>query len=229
MKRLILLTLLCLMTGLMAAPVPKPTNKAKIEAIYGDLVDPDGKCDFQLDGTKLTIDLPGGTEYMCYEEKQNAPRLTRTVEGDFIITVKCSADLPNDAEQVEGRWAEVGCGLYIKPKDSKVQRLGLSDFIYLINNKPKHVQVVLQPISYGPSGINFEGTGNSVYVRFSRIGKHTENSYSDDGKTFIKRGWSDTDTGEPYQVGVYGCSNCTKATRAILDDFKLEFPKADKK
>lgn len=229
MNRIVLCVSLSLATGLMAAPVPKATTKVKIEAIFGNLEDPEGKCDFHIDGTKLTIDLPGGKEYMCYEKKQNAPRMTRTVAGDFIITVKCSAELPKDAKQVEGSWAEVGCGLYIKPKDEDVARLGLSDFIYESDNKPQHNQVVLYPISYGPAGQHFKGTGNSIYVRFSRIGKRIEYSASDDGKKFTLSMWSDKDNGEPYQLGVYACSNCTEKTKAVLEDFKLEIPKAEKK
>lgn len=229
MKRIVLFAFLCVAAGSVAAPVPKASTKEKMEAIFGKLEDPEGKCDFQLDGTKLTIGLPGGKEYMCYKEKQNAPRFTRTVEGDFTITVKCSAELPKGAKQADGKWAEVGCGLYIKPKEDEVERLGLSDFISEGKNGSTHNQVVLMPISYGPSGLHFKDTGNSVYVRFSRTGKRIEYSSSGDGKKFTVTMSSDKDSGEPYELGVYACSNCTEKTRAVLEDFKLELLPAKKK
>ena len=229
MKRVILFASLGLATGLAGAPVPKPTTKERIETISGKLQDPEGKCGFQLDGTKLTVDLPGGKEYMCHLGEQNVPRLTRKVEGDFIVTVKCSAALPKDAKPAEGKWAEVGCGLYIRPKVGYVNRYGLSDFIYESEKQTKHHQVVIGPISTGPSGQHYKDSTNTIYVRFSRIGQLTEYSTSADGKKFTRIFWSTTDTGEAYELGVYACSNCTTETRAVLEDFKLELIKAEKK
>ena len=57
---------LFLATVLQAAPVPKPTDRDKVEAKFGKIVDPRKDTDFKMDGDTLVVTLPGKVEKDAY-------------------------------------------------------------------------------------------------------------------------------------------------------------------
>ena len=61
------------------------------EAPWGDAVDPDGDCQFELDPRedKVRIIVPGKTHILSAEIGHvNAPRLLRDIKGDFDLIVR---------------------------------------------------------------------------------------------------------------------------------------------
>ena len=105
--------LLALPLVAVAAPVPKETEAEKIEKLFGKIEDPEKDCKFALDGTKLKITLKGGKRY-DYDldgKVKNCPRVLREVKGDFVMTAKIIARLPDKAEPGEGDYPETAAGL----------------------------------------------------------------------------------------------------------------------
>ena len=87
-------TLLLLMASpiALAAPVPAPTEKEQIAKLWGKTIAPSDDYEFKLNGKALTIRTAGVPVRGLIEGANfKAPRTTRTVTGDFEMTVKVAA------------------------------------------------------------------------------------------------------------------------------------------
>jgi RNA polymerase sigma factor (sigma-70 family) len=87
---------------------------------WGDVIDPDGDCRFDLADGRLTIVVPG-TDHVVMPErgKMNAPRVLRMVTGDFEAQVKVSLEFPTGAASVApGRnpYQDAGLLLWVDDK-----------------------------------------------------------------------------------------------------------------
>jgi regulation of enolase protein 1 (concanavalin A-like superfamily) len=85
--------------GVLAADDRKPAPAQK-EALgaWGTAVDPDGDCQFAIQGEGLTVTAPGSDHVLGVERgKMNAPRVLRAADGDFIAQVRVSVDFPEGA------------------------------------------------------------------------------------------------------------------------------------
>jgi len=110
---------------LLAAPVPKETEKQKIERLYGKMVDPKGDSKFTLDGDKLVVTLPANeTRGHDYEgdprrgtkgltKITTAPRVGQEVDGDFTATARVTITLDSKAKHIrdEYPWTFLAGGL----------------------------------------------------------------------------------------------------------------------
>jgi len=73
----------------LAAPVPKERPNERMLREFGTVVDPDKDTSFALDGSKLKISVPAGEHnFVPGKGLANAPRITRSVEGDFVALVR---------------------------------------------------------------------------------------------------------------------------------------------
>jgi hypothetical protein len=124
--------LLALAPLAVAAPVPKDTERQKIEKLYGKIVDPKGDSKFELDGSKLKITLPANevrtfsyttdpddpNNSKKYKKTNDTPRVEFTAKGDFVLTVRITTPLDADADPPVGK-GEVflGGGVQLIPKD----------------------------------------------------------------------------------------------------------------
>jgi regulation of enolase protein 1 (concanavalin A-like superfamily) len=209
-----------------AAPVPKETDKEKIEKQFGTIDDPEKDCTFALDAGKLTITMKGGKEYTWDRDEKvtNCPRLTKEVKGDFVVTAKVSAELAEKAEKAVGKWAEAGAGVIVIGDKNFARRTGMHDF-----RTDRRSLAITIPNLEGPGGLGLDSAGNGVWVRLTRKGEWLTAAFSLDGKK-----WKDTvSTGsmkdETYRVGVYGCSNSKDDTTVTVSEFGIEQPKGEKK
>ncbi len=82
---------------------------------WGNVVDPDGDSQIDLDGAKVKITVPGSPHDFAAELQQwNAPRILRSVRGDFIAEVKISGTFdPKGESTIEGRKPYNGAGLLV--------------------------------------------------------------------------------------------------------------------
>jgi regulation of enolase protein 1 (concanavalin A-like superfamily) len=103
----------------------KSTPQPSSNPIAWRKIDPDGDCEFQNVGGKLTISVPGayhdlGAERGC----MNAPRLLFDVEGDFTAQVRVSGDFqPSMDSTVSGKVPVVGAGLVLLVDEKTYARL----------------------------------------------------------------------------------------------------------
>ena len=62
---------------------------------WGEVIDPDGDCELKLQAGDLVCDVPGTLHDLNIDiEKNNAPRVVRVVDGDFVATVQGRRELP---------------------------------------------------------------------------------------------------------------------------------------
>lgn len=111
----------------LAAPVPKQTEKEKIEAKFGKIVDPKGDSKFALDGDALKITLPAnetrGHDYegdprrrpKALTKTTTAPRVEQEVDGDFTATVRVAITLDPKATPIrdEYQWTFLAGGIEV--------------------------------------------------------------------------------------------------------------------
>lgn len=64
-------------------------NGSKGLTFWGEVVDPDGDCEWKMNDGALAIEVPGTLHDLNIEiSKNNAPRVVQEVEGDFVAKVK---------------------------------------------------------------------------------------------------------------------------------------------
>jgi hypothetical protein len=224
-----------------AAPVPKPTEKDKIEAKFGKIVDPKGDSKFALDGDALKITLPAGEERRFgYTEEQkgeerrfdHTPKVTFSQTGDFILTVRVVGPTDDEAGGFDGRGsAYAGGGVLVVPKGSEGCRLGMvrglkkgdKDTTFPFESKGIYTQ------GFG-GGAHKSLTSETNWLRLTRTGKDLICEASADGKewvpmmTFLSSLGDDT-----AAVSLYAQHGSDKAHTVTFDQFSVETPKVEKK
>jgi hypothetical protein len=212
-----------------AAPVPKEREKEqkereKVERVFGPIEDPDRDCQFVLDGEKLKLTMKGGKQYDYDDKLKNCPRAVREVKGDFVVTVRASAVLPENAAPAKGDMAEAGAGLFVLGPKGEAWRSGVHDFL----GEQRHRALIL-PGTHGPAGLEMKAE-QGIFTRFSRKGDSLVQSISGDGKKWISIvTLSELKLGESLRVGIYGFANAKDDTTVYLDKFSIELPKEAKR
>ncbi len=117
---------LFLATVLQAAPVPKPTDRDKVEAKFGKIVDPRGDADFKMDGDTLVVTLPGDvrlgvssrpkdSESADYVFTRTSPAIKlKDIKGYFEIEFVITAPLSPKAGALPENDAEIHIGAGIQ-------------------------------------------------------------------------------------------------------------------
>lgn len=246
MPRSLVLLLLAPLVAI-AAPVPKQTEKEKIEAKFGKVVDPKGDSTFALDGDALKITLPAGEERtfgytgddIAHPDRSKpkkfdiAPRVECTRTGDFTLTVRVKAPLNKDAQRPKGQtWVYAGGGVLLTPKAEGggcrfgVQRIGEAD--------PRDNLFILdspRDWSNGLAGKELgKCKGEANWLRVTRKGESVTFDASADGKDWIILYECPNATpDETITVALYATHCSTKALTVTFDEFKIETPKPAKK
>lgn len=143
-----LLPLLLLPAVALAAPVPKQTEKEKIESKFGKIVDPKGDSKFALDGDKLVVTLPANesrsfgfkddpdhpNDRTKFEKFNHCPQVEFEAEGDCVITVRVTCPLDpaaGDAADGKGVFGFVGGGILARTKKGDWKSVGICRFTRL--------------------------------------------------------------------------------------------------
>jgi hypothetical protein len=206
MKAYSVLTLL--LGSLLANGGQAPKETAKVERVFGSIEDPDRDCKFELDGDKLKLTMKGGKQYDYGDDVKNCPRTLREVKGDFVVTVRSFAVLPENAEPAKGKLAEAGAGLIVLGPKGVTWRSGMHDF----RGAERNLMLSL-PGTRGPAGLEIKAPGAGVFTRFSRKGDSLDLSVSADGKN-----WSSVVTLSKLGLGgnPYGWECTVLATQKMI-------------
>jgi RNA polymerase sigma factor (sigma-70 family) len=154
---------------------------------WGDVIDPDGDCSFEIARDKLTIRLPGRDYALCIEQnRMNAPRILRDVEGDFIAQVKVSGHFPQRAKSlVPTRGPFHGAGLLLLKDDRTYLRLERAEVAFEDGNVA-YVNWEYRKdgdfARYGHAGdLPMKGPPDALWLRLERRGGTLYGSVSADG------------------------------------------------
>jgi RNA polymerase sigma factor (sigma-70 family) len=82
---------------------------------WGEVIDPDGDCSIELDRGRLTIKVPStGHGLEADPRRQNAPRVLREIEGDFIVDLEVEGTLkPGGGSTNPNSYPYLGTGLLL--------------------------------------------------------------------------------------------------------------------
>ena len=211
----------------LSAPLPKQTEQERIHQRFGTLVDPDKDCQIELvDGQILRIRVPGRAHsFHLTPEKPNAPRVLRTVAGDFVLQVRVALSYDQDATTDLSDWPGlVGAGLLIL--DGTTSRVEIRHLHERLFNNPWRISA-----EYDLRGPDVDRGGSTprpldskpVYLRMTRRGNRITADWSPDG-----RGWLpmhpnplDLPLSRQVQVGFHVIQNTKKPIVAEFDQYQI--------
>ena len=228
---------LCLILGLSlfasashAESLKHPTKPKKISG-WGKAYNPDGDCQFFTSDENLLISVPAtqGPHDLAAEIKVvNAPRVLRSVRGDFVVQVCVDGRMsPGGASTLRGRLAYNGAGLVAMVDDENVACLaravllddkkyrGYANFEMRNDADLDSIGIIQKnplPIS-GPVFLQLERRGDKISASTSHDGQQWRRV---DSKHIPAR-W-----GKELQVGVVAISTSSEEFAPRFSKFRLE-------
>ncbi len=183
-----LLALLAPSLGVSSHAEEKPAQSTI--AGWGTVTDPDKDCEYRFtaDQLKLSITVPAKAHDLSPVRGLNAPRILRSIRGDFTVQVKVTADFkPGVISTGKGRPFN-GAGLLIWENEENFLRIERN--AYWLG--PEELYCYPPLIEYWRnnehSGVSSDPTdatyfqGRSTWLKATRQGKNVSVSISHDGK-----------------------------------------------
>ncbi|MFO0956515.1 MAG: DUF1349 domain-containing protein [Isosphaeraceae bacterium] len=184
---------------------------------WGDPVDPGNDCKIQLEDKALVFQVPAGTHVLKpFPEKQNAPRVLRDIEGNFVATLKISGDFRGETANPE---AAQSAGLLLW-QDEK-------NFVRLERRTGKDGEVLA--IDYWKDGQPQEATpgtpwkGNSAWIRLTRRMDKLKAETSEDGKTWADlKNLGSVRLSSRLNLGTLVTNTAPKPANARFEEFQVK-------
>lgn len=226
-----------------AAPVPPPTEKELLAKYWGKT---EGEGEFELNRKQLTIRTVGkpahGLIGVINGAEITMPRATRTVSGDFEVSVRVAdAALPNKQSKYEGAGPGTRAGVFIMGGGYAIELYFYQYYVQVFNGvlKEEPTQCVWLDTWYprGGSGSQLRDVeaGKSTYLRITRKDKVMTVSYSSDGKEWSKPFNPQFNPQQALEfpneltAGVFFGQSTYQIASATFDGFTVEKPKQEKK
>jgi regulation of enolase protein 1 (concanavalin A-like superfamily) len=215
----------------LAAPVPKETEAEKIKRLFGTPADPEKDCKFTLDGEKLVLRTPEASHVFGFGNGiGNAPRVTRTVEGDFVATVRIRM-APPQPPQPYGPRMLFQAGLYVADSDTSFafNTRAVEDQNGTIRRTGRHGAWVSgnQQFSGSSGGGAFDP--ETTFLRVTRTGDTTQFGASADGKGWHVFAGPKVQYGDKVTLGLFAANPGGLPFAAEFDQFTVTAPPAPKK
>ncbi len=217
---LLLLPALCL-----AAPVPKTNGVKKIEDVYGTPAELSGvTCEMtRKDELKATV---GKEAAAAANESKVRALATRTVEGDFELTVRVTHSPPNAADLATGNGvATVFAGISLFAENSPKHTLTL---LHKHLKQGDTWKSGLSMNSQHPRGGSGTGRANvkledqPLYLRLTRKGDDFTSQTSTDGKKWQGFGTHKVTGFGPVVVGPVATHNTTGEYAVTFDEYVIK-------
>lgn len=223
----VLALVLALSAAVTGAPVPKATDEQRLKQLFGSAVDPDKDCRFTLDGSKLSIRVPGTPHTLASGHgRSNAPRVVRTVKGDFAAQVRVQIILPTEPKPVDGVELTVfRAGLIVWGDDRDfavfAQDLLTVNRAATRGGSPNGFREVWKDGQYQSSGKVLGGpcSERTAFYRIVRTGDRLHYSASVDGTHWHELSELRTTLPAGVEVGVYAGQSGQTAFSAEFADF----------
>jgi regulation of enolase protein 1 (concanavalin A-like superfamily) len=210
------------------APSTKEKDPKAAQALpgWGEAVDPEGDCKFDLDTAAgaLTIVVPGKTHILSAELRQmklGAPRVLADVRGDFEAKVRVVGAIKPSGAATLPRYAPYhGAGLliwqdrdnYIRLERAGGSARGKATFYanYELRKEGKLAASHGLAIPDGP-----------LFVRLQRRGPKVVGAISRDGKDWTELPPLEAELNERVKVGVLAVSSSAKPLKARLEGLRV--------
>jgi len=216
-----------------AAP-PKPVDPRRpagsVIPGWGTLIDPSGDCTFEEKNGDVTITVPPGVhDINPTKDGRNAPRVLRTVDGDFRAVVRVRGEFRPAPPAVSPQSAPFhGAGLLLFADETNLLALARNRWVRTDQDEEGWCFAPLFELfengrlltgKPGIQGTAFQGDTTALYLE--RKGDHLRGAYSHDSKTW--EGWRETTTQLPrrLQIGVVAINTASNPLAVTFDGFKL--------
>jgi regulation of enolase protein 1 (concanavalin A-like superfamily) len=214
-------TLCCLfalaLVGATAADEPDP-EPGSFRTGWDRPIDPDKDCKFRWGKGGLTIRLPGSHHDL--DQKRNAPRLLRDLEGDFVATVRVGGQFVLTGPAAAGRRTlQASAGLVLMASDKTyalLERVEHGDGKRVATNASWTLRQNGSGRGYGRSFMAKE-----KYLRLERKGDKLLASISDDGKTWSEFRSFEVKLPAKVKLGLIARTTSTSPCSPHFDRFHL--------
>ena len=201
-----------------------PSRRARGMDAWGNAVDPDGDCKFELEQSsdKIGIIVPGNTHILSAEiGRVNAPRILRDIKGDFDLSVRVAGTSHPGGKATTTVYPPYhGAGLLIWQDQENYVRLEIASDIQHGKARPyvnfEHRKAGALAIS---SGIK-NGDG-SKHLRLRRRGAEIYAAFGPDGVRWTSFPPLTARLNDRLNVGVVAINSSTKPFTAEFEGFNV--------
>jgi regulation of enolase protein 1 (concanavalin A-like superfamily) len=220
-------------TASIASNGPAPEGRdpaAREKKPWGDAVDPDGDCQFELDPgeDKVRIIVPGKTHILSAEiGRVNAPRLLRDIKGDFDLIVRVAgAGNPAGKATTTLYPPYHGAGLLIWQDQENYVRLEIATDVQHRKARP-YVNFEHRKDGTLAASSGIANTDGSSHLRLRRRGDEIYASFGPDGLHWTSFSPLTAKLNDRVNVGVSAINSSTKLMTAEFEGLEaLEIPEA---
>ncbi len=187
---------------------------------WGDAVDPDGDCKFELEPRedKVRIIVPGKTHILSAEiGRVNAPRILRDIKGDFDVTVRVAGTDHPGAKATTTLYSPYhGAGLVIWQDQENYVRLEIATDLQ--HGKPRpYVNFEYRKDGALAATSGLKNGDGSNHLRLRRRGDEIYASFGPDGVRWNSFPPLTAKLNDRLKVGVAAINSSTKTLTAELE------------
>jgi regulation of enolase protein 1 (concanavalin A-like superfamily) len=190
---------------------PQPTLQG-----WGEVIDPDGDCRISLDKDRLTIAVPGTKHDLSAETgDMRAPRVLRTIEGEFIAHVKVAGKIGHAGQRLSDRFlAYHGAGLLLWVDNRTYVRLERAAIVQRNGELIHYANLELRRDGALRSSEGMKIPDRDYYLRLERRGGRVLGSVSEDGIRWAPFKPLTADLPKDVKLGVVATNTSTESLKA---------------
>jgi regulation of enolase protein 1 (concanavalin A-like superfamily) len=207
-----------------AAKSNDPNEKGGKVTFLGEVIDPDGDCELKLQEGAVVCDVPGTLHDLNIDiSVTNAPRVVRTIDGDFVATVRVAGSFkPGPVRTGPKSVPFNGGGLVVWLDQGNYIRLERGA---MYRNKRVMGFTVFESREQGSRADAHNKGGldprQDRWLRLERRGKTISGSFSSDGKAWDELEPMELDWPSRLQAGLDAINSCGDPMSVRFYDYSL--------
>jgi regulation of enolase protein 1 (concanavalin A-like superfamily) len=226
MHRLVLPALaLCLIVG----PAATQEDKPKTLEGWGAVTDPSGDCSFKAEKQRLVVKVPGSIHDLNPRTGMQAPRVLKTVKGDFVAQIKVTGDFKPGEKAADAEHSSFnGAGLLVWQDEKNYIRLERNRWYVSGEEKYACYPPLLEYYKDGAyqdtdpnSTLDEFFKGRSTWLRLERKADKVVASYSHDGKEWTEAKEITVELPAEVTVGVAAINTSEEPFTVEFEEFKV--------
>ena len=196
---------------------------AREKGNWGDAVDPDGDCKFELEPRedRVRIIVPGKTHILSAEiGRVNAPRILRDIEGDFDVSVRVAGTGHPGGKATTTLYSPYhGAGLLIWQDQENYVRLEIAADLQHGKARP-YVNFEHRKDGALATSSGIMNTDGSNHLRLRRRGDEIYASFGPDGLRWTSFSPLTAQLNDRLKVGVAAINSSTKPLTAEFEGLR---------